>query len=135
MIKNAVQHKRKADLSIAAVQLNTMIRYIFSEQYRLLNSSTYRRGIFHLGYSVFKTQSKQSFYCCCFCWLLSFFVSALENQKLDGKKNKVGKTSRGHECATKWNECNDPLYKIITRHIVLIKYHSRHGILHDAWTT
>lgn len=62
MIKNAVQHNKKVDLSIAAVQLNTIIRYAFSEQYRILNRSIYKKVKFHLGHSIFKKkQSKKVF--------------------------------------------------------------------------
>lgn len=82
MIKNAVQHQEEIDLSIAVVKLNTMIRYMFSEQYRILNRSTYRRRDFHLGNFIFKKQ----------------FLSVNCKIKSCMEKNKEGKTRR-IECA------------------------------------
>lgn len=99
MKKNAVQHKKEVDLSIAAVQLNTMIRYMFSEHYRILKISTYRRGEFHFDYYAFKQQSKKRAHCCC-CWLLFFFFVSVLKKSWMGK-NKEGKTSRHKECANK----------------------------------
>lgn len=92
MIKNAVQHQEEIVLSIAVVKLNTMIRYMFSEQYRILNRSTYRKRDFHLGNFIFKKQSKKVFIVVVDFYLF-IFVSELQNQKLHGKKQRRKNTS------------------------------------------
>lgn len=137
MIKIAVQHKKEVDLSIAAVQLNTIIRYIFSEQYRILNRSTYRRMKFHLGYSIFKKQRKKVFIDVVDFYLFIFW-SVHCKIKSFMKKKKQRRKYVAMSVQTRMKKCNDPIYKKITRHIILklilIKCHSTHTILYCAST-
>lgn len=106
MIKNAVQHKKEVDLSIAAVQLNTIIIYIFSEQYRILNRSTYRRMKFHLGYSIFKKQRKKVFIDVVDFYLFIFWSVHCKIKSFMKKKTK--KEIRRYECTNQDEEMQRP---------------------------
>lgn len=137
MINNAVQHKKEVDLSIAAVQLNTIIRYIFSKQYRILNRSTYRRVKLHLGFSILKKQRKKVFIDVVVDFYLFIFLSVHCKIKRFMKK-KTKKEKRRHECTNQDEEMQRPHIQKITRHIILklilIIYLSTHIILYCAST-
>lgn len=95
MIKNAVQHNKKVDLSIAAVQLNTIIRYIFSEQYRILNRSIYKKVKFHLGHSIFKKNRVKKFL---LMLLLLTFIKLFLSVHCKTKSYIKKKEKLHHEC-------------------------------------
>lgn len=68
-----------------------------------------------------------------------FFVSALHCKiKSYMRKKKQRRKNVIMSVQTRMKECNDPMYKKITRHIIfkliLIKYHSTHVILYFAST-
>lgn len=106
MKKNAVQHKKEVNLSIAVVQLNTMIRYMFSEHYRILKISTYRRGEFHFDYLL----SKKELIAVVVDFYLFFFRQCIE-KKLNGKKQRRKHFTSQRVCKQGGRNATIPLYK------------------------